>query len=67
MNRLTLSLACLLTSTMVRAQTASVPPTTPSPSASGTEGDGWLLLLVIPFIVVAAAVYFYIKRNRPTS
>jgi hypothetical protein len=67
MKRLSLSLACLLISTLAYAQTNSVPPATPSPPASGTEGDSWLFLLVIPFIVVAAAVYFYIKRNRPTS
>jgi hypothetical protein len=67
MKRLSFSLALMLFATLAYAQTASVPPSPPSPSASGTEGDGWLFLLVIPFIVVAAGVYFFIKRNRPTS
>ncbi len=67
MKRLSSSLAFLLLATLAYAQTTPVSPTTPSPAASGTEGDGWLFLLIIPFVVVAAGVYFFIKRNRPTS
>jgi hypothetical protein len=62
MKRLSFILAYFLISTLAYAQNDPV-----APSTSGTEGDSWLFLLVIPFIVVAAAVYFYIKRNRPTS
>jgi hypothetical protein len=67
MARLQLTLAFLLISTMVYAQTAPVAPTPLSPAAAGTEGDGWLWLLAIPFIVVAVGVYFFIKKGRATT
>jgi hypothetical protein len=58
MKRLSFILAYFLISTLAYAQNDPVAPAPPSPSTSGTEGDSWLFLLVIPFIVVAAAVYF---------
>ena len=64
MKRLWLSLTCLMISTLAYAQTEPVAPATPSPATSGTDGDGWLFLLVIPFVAVAVGVYFYIKRTR---
>jgi len=67
MKRLFFSMTFLLLAYLAYAQTEGVRPDPLSPSISGTEGDGWLFLLVIPFIVVAVAVYFFIKRSRPTS
>jgi hypothetical protein len=67
MKRLSFSMTFLLLANLAYAQTEGVRPDPLSPSSSGTEGDGWLFLLVIPFIVVAVAVYFFIKRSRPTS
>ena len=66
MKRLSFSMTFLLLATLAYAQTEGVRPDPLSPSSSGAEADGWLFLLVIPFIVVAVAVYFFIKRSRST-
>jgi hypothetical protein len=43
------------------------PAMSPQSPADG-DGSGWLLLwLVIPFVVVAAGVYFFIKNSRSTA
>ncbi len=67
MKRLDLSFAFFLISTLAYAQTGPTAPTPLSPSASGTEGDNWLWLLAIPFVVVAVGVYLFIKRSRATT
>jgi hypothetical protein len=61
MIRLQLSLAFLLISTLAHAQNQTAAAT---PPGVATEGDGWLWLLVIPFVVVAAGVYLFIKKSR---
>ncbi len=61
MIRLQLSLAFLLTSTLAYAQNQTAGAT---PPGVATDGDGWLWLLVIPFIAVAVGVYLFIKRGR---
>jgi len=67
MERLQMSLVYIMISTLAHAQNEPVAPNPVSPSASGTEGDGWLFLLIIPFVIVAAGVYFFIKKGRATS
>lgn len=57
MKRLSFSLTCLPLANLAYAQTEGGLADPLSPSSSGTEGDGWLFLLVIPFI----------ERKRPTS
>ncbi len=64
MRRLFASFSFLLISTLAYAQTEPVAPTPPSPSASGTVGDSWLLIgLAIAFVAVAIGVYLFIKRG----
>ncbi len=63
MIRLQLSLGLLLISTFAYAQGEPVAAT---PPGVATDGDGWLWLLVIPFIAVAVGVYLFIRRGRAT-
>ncbi len=56
-----LSLPFLLISTLAHAQSQTAAA---APPGAATEGDGWLWLLVIPFVVVAAGVYLFIRKSR---
>ncbi len=42
-------------------------PAVSAQSAADGDGSGWLLWLVIPFVVVAVAVYYFIRNGRSTA
>jgi flagellar basal body-associated protein FliL len=39
-------------------------PSASTQSTGESDGSGWLLLLVFPFILVAAGVYLFIRNGR---
>ncbi len=65
MQRLQLILATLMISTLAHAQGSPITATPPSPEASGTQGDGWLLTVIaIAFVVVGVGVYMFIRNSK---
>ena len=62
------ALAFLFVSSIAFAQTTVTPaPTTPPPATDTGGGLSWLWLLVLLAIVAAAVWYFMKKRNTPTA
>ncbi|HEU6442387.1 MAG TPA: hypothetical protein VFF38_08495 [Microvirga sp.] len=62
MQRLLSSLALLLIATLAQAQDTA--PVVPTQEAAGTTGDTMLITVIaIAFVVVAVAVYLFIRRG----